>query len=49
MLSTWWLLLMAGLGHYVIRPGAIEQFMVMENNLMYFGFNYAKYRLKRLP
>ena len=36
MIITWWLHLLAGLGHHVIRPGVIEQVLVMAKNLMTF-------------
>ena len=34
MLSKWWLHLLAGLVHYFIRTGVIEQVMVMTNKLI---------------
>ena len=37
------------LGHYVICPGAIEQVMVMNNNIMTLGYTYYKHRIKNPP
>ena len=49
MISAWWLHIIYGLVHYVIRPRAIEQVMVITNNIMTLGFTYAKRRLKKPP
>ena len=38
MLRKLWLHLLAGLGQYVIYPEAIEQVLVMANNLISFGY-----------
>ena len=48
MISAWCLHLMDGLGRYVIWPGEIEQVLVMTNNLMTLGYNYAKCRINIL-
>ena len=42
MLRAWWLHILDGLGHYVIRQGAIEQVLVTTNNIMTPGYTYAK-------
>ena len=49
MLSAWWLHIMNGLGNYVIRPGEIEQVLVMNNNITKLGYTYAKRRIKNPP
>ena len=49
MLNTWWLHLLEVLGRYAIRPGAIEQVLVMTNNIITFGYHYAKLRIKKTP
>ena len=49
ILSAWWLHLLNVLGHYVIRPGEIEQFMVMNNNIMTLGCTYSKFRINNPP
>ena len=48
MLSKWWLHLLAGLGHYVIYTGAIEQVLVIKTNIIKLGYNYDLFRLKSL-
>ena len=49
MISTWWLYLLVGLVHYVIRMGVNEKVLVMTNNIMNLGYTYAKLRLKKIP
>ena len=49
MLSAWWLHLLDGLLHCVIRPGEVAQILVITNNTMTLGYIYAKYRLKKPP
>ena len=49
MFSVWWLHLLYGLGDYVIHPGAIEQVMVMTNNIITLGYNYSKGRINNPP
>ena len=34
MLIAWWMHLLAGLGHYVVRTGVVKQVMVMETSFM---------------
>ena len=46
ILSVWWLHLLAGLGHHVIPPGAIENVLVMANNLVRFVYTYDTCRPK---
>ena len=46
MLIAWWLHLLEGLGHYIIRPGSVSQIMVMTNNITNLGYTYDKRRLK---
>ena len=49
MLITWWLQLMDVLGHYAIFPGAVEQVLVVTNNIMTLGCVYSKRRLMNPP
>ena len=49
MISAWWLHLLGVLMHYVIHPGAIEQVMVMTNNIITLGYNYSKGRINNPP
>ena len=49
MLIPWWLQLIDGLGHYVIRQRKIELVMVMTNNIITLGYTYEKHRLKTPP
>ena len=42
MLIPWWLHLLDRLGHYVIRPRAIAQILMITNNVMTLGYIYAK-------
>ena len=49
MLSAWWLHLLDRMGHYIIFLGAVEQNMVMTNNIMTFFYRYDKHRLKNTP
>ena len=49
VLSTWQTYLLTGLGHYIIRPRAIEHMILMTTNLMTLGYIYARRRLKNLP
>ena len=49
ILSTWWLHLLYGLVNCVVRPGEIEEFMLMTNNTMTLGYTYVKLRLKKPP
>ena len=41
--------LLGGMGNYVIWTGETGQVLVMANNLMIFGYTYAKIRLKIPP
>ena len=47
MLSAWWLHLLDRLRHYVIRPIAMAQILMMTNNIMYLCYTYAKRRIKK--
>ena len=38
---------MEGLGHCVIRRGAVADILVMTNNIIILGYTYAKRRLKK--
>ena len=49
MIIEWWLYLLDGMRHCVIRTGAIEKVLVMTNKLMNIGFNYYEHRLKSPP
>ena len=49
MLITWWLHLLVGLGHYVIRPGETVNILMITNNVMSLGYTYAKCRIKNPP
>ena len=49
IISACWLHLLDGLKHYVIHLGAIEQLLVMTNNLMNPGYTYSKRRLNNIP
>ena len=49
MLNTWWLLLLDGLGHYIIHQGEIEQVLGMTNNIITLGYTYDKFRLNNPP
>ena len=49
IISEWWLHLLEGLLHYVIHPGAIEQVLVITNNIITLGYTYTKIRLKNSP
>ena len=49
VLNTWWLQLLEGLGHYVIRPGSVAHILYMIKNIMNLGYTYAKCRLKNAP
>ena len=46
MISGWWLHLLGGIGHYLIRPGAVAHIMVMTNNIINLCYTYDKRRLK---
>ena len=35
--------------HYVIRPGEVEQVLVITNNITTFGYTYAKLKIKKIP
>ena len=48
MLSTWWVNLLDGLGHYVIRQVSIAQIIMMTNNITTLGYTYANLRLNNL-
>ena len=49
MISTRWLHLVDGLGHYSICLGSVAYIMVMTNNIMTLGYTYAKRRLNNPP
>ena len=49
IISAWWLHLLEGLLHYVIHPGAIEQVLVITNNIITLGYTYTKIRLNISP
>ena len=49
MISTCWLHLMDGLGHYIIRPGAVAHILNVTNNIMALGYAYVKHRIKKPP
>ena len=49
MLIAWWLHLLDGLRYCVIHPGAIEQVLVIANNIITLGYTYVKHRLKKPP
>ena len=49
MLSAWWLNILDGIGHYVIRPGEIYQIIMMTNNITTLGYTYDKHRIKNPP
>ena len=48
-IGTWWLHLLAGLGHYVIWKGEVEHVLVTSKKLRTFGYTYAKRRLNNPP
>ena len=49
IISVWWFHLLYRLGHYAIRLGEVENFLLITNNIMNFGYTYAKCRLKNPP
>ena len=48
-LRAWWLHLLDGLGHYVIRPGVFAPILMMASNIMTLGYTYVKNRPKNTP
>ena len=49
MLSVWWLHIMGGLVHYVIRPGEVAQILMMTKNIATLGYTYVNHRINISP
>ena len=49
MISMWWKHFMAGLVHYMIRSGEVEQVMVIITSLTYLVYTYSRLRINNPP